>query len=90
LEGSWSSVAARLLGAALLQSEKLIAQINEGHVAALASKFEIEQAAIKGQSLFDVADLERHMVEADRTRISGFGHGVLQHVALSRGKPSFA
>ena len=54
---------------------------------ALASKFEIEQAAIEGQSLFNVADLERHMVEADRTRFSVFGHGALQHVALNRGKP---
>ena len=34
-----------------------------------------------------VADLERHMVEADRTRFSVFGHGALQHVALNRGKP---
>jgi hypothetical protein len=46
------------------ERKNLIAQINEGHVAALASKFEIEQAAIEGQSLFDVANPERHMVEA--------------------------
>ena len=56
-------------------------------VAAPASKFEIEQPAIEGQSLFDVADLKHHMVEAYRTRFSVFGHGALQHFALNRGKP---
>jgi hypothetical protein len=76
----------RGLVAAFLQSEKLIAQINKGHVAAPASKFEIEQPAIEGQSLFDVADLKHHMVEAYRTRFSVFGHGAPQHFALNRGK----
>jgi hypothetical protein len=48
------------LSAALLQREKLVTQINEGRGAAFAPKLEVEQSTIEGQSLSDVADLERH------------------------------
>ena len=58
-----AAVIGRLL-AALLQGDELVAEIDEGHVIALAAQFELEQPAPEGQRLLDVADLERYMVEA--------------------------
>ena len=53
------------LGAALLQREELVAQIDEGRSLALAAKLEVEQATVESQSLFDVTDLESDMVETN-------------------------
>src|SRR6185436_15851313 len=47
------------LPAAVLQREELVAQIDEGRILALAAQLEVEQPAVEGQRLFDVADLER-------------------------------
>src|SRR5262245_9500350 len=63
------------LGAALLQRQELIAQIDEGRGLALAAQLELEQAAVKGQRLLDVADLEGDMVETDGARFSWLRHG---------------
>src|SRR5262249_37736001 len=65
------------LGAPLLQSQELIAQIDEGRGLALAAQLELEQAAVKGQRLLDVTDLEGDMVETDGARFSWLRHGAL-------------
>src|SRR5215469_17867834 len=63
------------LGAALLQREELIAQIDERRGLALAAQFEVEQAAVERQRLLDVADLESDVVETDGARFPCFRHG---------------
>ena len=68
-----AAVIGRLL-AALLQGDELIAEIDEGHVVALAAQFELEQPAPEGQRLLDVADLQRDMVEAHDARFCGLCH----------------
>src|SRR5262249_4806060 len=60
------------LGAALLQREKLVAQIDERRGLALSAQLELEQTAVEGQRLLDVADLERDMVETDGARFPCF------------------
>jgi hypothetical protein len=69
------------LSPALLQREELVAQVDKGRSAALAPKFKIEQSTVERQSLFNVTDLERYMVETDRARFSCFNHGTLQQFA---------
>jgi hypothetical protein len=59
-----------------LKREELVAQIDEGRCAALAAKFELEQSTVESQSLFNVADLERYVVETDCASFSCFSHGV--------------
>lgn len=66
------------LGAALLQREELVAQIDEGRCLALAAKLEVEQATIEGQSLFDVTNFDSDMVETDGTRFLCFRHKASQ------------
>ena len=51
-----SPVVAGLL-AAFMKGKKLIAQIDESGMFALAPQCEFEQAAVEGQSLLDFADL---------------------------------
>src|SRR5262245_9507012 len=65
------------LGAALRQPQELIAQIYEGRGLAPAAQLELEQAAVKGQRLLDVADLEGDMVETDGARFFWLRHGAL-------------
>lgn len=52
----------------------------KAEVGALAPKFEVEQSTIERQSLFDITDLERYMIEANGTCFSCFGHGALQQL----------
>src|SRR5262249_53712412 len=66
------------LGAALLQREELVAQIDERRGLALSAQLELEQTAVEGQRLLDVADLERDMVETDGARFACFRHGSLR------------
>jgi hypothetical protein len=56
------------LRTALLQREELVAQIDECRSLALTAKFEVEQATVERQGLFDVTDLESDMIETDGTR----------------------
>src|SRR6516225_2061810 len=63
------------LGAALLQRQELIAQIDERRGLALAAQFELEQAAIERQRLLDIADLESDVVETDGARFFWLRHG---------------
>jgi hypothetical protein len=55
----------------------LVAQIDEGRSGALAPKFEIEQSTVEGQSLFNITDFERDVVEANGARFSCFNHGAV-------------
>jgi hypothetical protein len=66
------------LPAALLQRNELVAQIDERRGLALAAQLELEQTAVEGQRLLDVADLERNMVETDGARFPCFRHGSLR------------
>ena len=56
-----------------------VAKIDEGRSAALAPKFEIEQSTVERQSLFNVTDLERYVVETNGARFSCFSHGTLDN-----------
>ena len=56
------------LGAALLEREELIAQIDESRGLAPTANLEVEQAAVKCERLLDIADLEGDMVETDGAR----------------------
>jgi hypothetical protein len=56
------------LSAALLEREKLIAQIDEGRGLVPAAKLEVEQAAVKRERLVDIADFESDVVETDGAR----------------------
>ena len=69
-----SPIVAGLL-AAFLKGKKLIAQIDESGVLALAAQREFKQSAVGGQSLLDVADLERDVVQSDSAGFAGLGHG---------------
>ena len=78
-EAKMAAVVGRLR-AALLQGEELIAQIDEGRGLALAAQLEIEQAAVEGERLLDIADLESDMVETDGARFPCFRHGGLRQL----------
>ena len=58
------------LSSAFLQCQELVAQIDEGRIAALATKFEVEQSTVERQSLFDITDFERYVVETNGARFS--------------------
>ena len=58
------------LSSAFLQCQELVAQIDEGRIGALATKFEIEQSTVERQSLFDITDFERYVVETKGARFS--------------------
>jgi hypothetical protein len=58
---------------AFLKREKLIAQVDEGGVFALAAQREFEQAAVEGQSLLDITDLKRDVVQSDGASFAGHG-----------------
>jgi hypothetical protein len=55
----------------------LVAQIDEGRGGALAPKLESEQPTVEGQSLFNITDFERDVVEANGACFSCFNLGVL-------------
>jgi hypothetical protein len=67
------------LSSAFLQCQELVAEINEGRSAAFAAKFEIEQSTVERQSLFDIVNFERYVVEANGARFSIVNHGTLHH-----------
>src|SRR5262249_48201099 len=73
-QAEMTAVVSRLL-TALLQGKELVAPIDERRRGALATQFEIEQAAIESQSFFDIADFEGDVVETDGTCFFSFGHG---------------
>lgn len=59
-----------------------IAQIDESGVLALATQREFKQAAVEGQSLLDVADLERDVVQSNSAGFAGLGHGGCLQMSL--------
>jgi hypothetical protein len=62
---------------ALLERKELVSQIDERHGLAFASKFEVEQATVEGQSRFDVTDFESNMIETDHACLLCLGHRAL-------------
>jgi hypothetical protein len=68
------------LSSAFLQCEALVAQVDEGRSAALATKLEVEQSTVESQSLFDIADFKRYVVETNGARFSCFSHGTLHQL----------
>src|SRR5258708_10955306 len=73
-------VLARLLGARFHQGDELITHVDEGLALAFAAQRELEDLAVEGKRLLDVADLERDVVHADqfwfpRLRLRDLVHG---------------
>ena len=52
---------------ALGEREELVAHVDEGHPGDAAPQLELEQPAVEGERLVDRADLEREMIDPDRT-----------------------
>ena len=67
-----TTLVGRLL-APLLESNELVAEIDEGHGVALAAQLEREEPAVERQRLIDVADLDRNVIDADKPRFLSFG-----------------
>src|SRR5262245_14875650 len=80
----------RRLGTGLLQREELVAQIDKGRAAAFAAKLEIEQSTVERQGLFDIIDLERHVVETNRGSFSCVDHGSLHRLRLTAHRSQLA
>src|SRR6185312_9612206 len=56
--------------------DELIAHVDEGVALTLAAQREVEDPAIPGQRLVDIADLDCDMVDADQPRLLCFGHAL--------------
>src|SRR5260370_21384259 len=54
--------------------DELVAHVDEGVTLALAAQVEIEDPPVPIESLVDVADLDRDMIDADEPRLLSFGH----------------
>ena len=54
--------------AALYQGEELVAQVDEGSTPQPPAQPEVEQSAVEGERFLDGADLERDVVQTDRSR----------------------
>ena len=65
------------LNSAFLQCEELVAQIDKSRSAALAAKLEVEQTTVKSQSLLNITDFQRYVVQTNGTRLLCFSHGAL-------------
>src|SRR4026209_506951 len=65
------------LGTTFLKRQELIAQIDKGGSSALAPQFKVEQSTIEGQSLADVTDFERYVVETNRLVRSKIDRGAI-------------
>src|SRR5512143_318967 len=51
------------LSSASLQCEKLVAQIDESRSGAPAAELEVKQTTVKSQSLLNITDFQRYVVE---------------------------
>ena len=57
------------LSASLAERDELIADVNESHApAGAATQLQIEEPPVPVERLIEIADLERHMVDADEPR----------------------
>src|SRR6267154_5921011 len=54
--------------------DELVAHVDERAALAAAAQVEIEDLAIPVERLVDVADLDRHMVDADQPRLLPIAH----------------
>ena len=66
-----------MLGAALHQVDELIAELDKGVTRPFRAQGEVEDLAVKGKGLVDIADLEGDVVDADETRLAGVGTAVI-------------
>ena len=57
------------LSSAFLQCKELVAQIDESRSGALAAKLEIEQSTAESQSLLNITDFQRYVVETNGARL---------------------
>src|SRR5438270_3660625 len=65
------------LAAALLKRQELVAKVDESRILAPAAQLEIEQAAIEGQRLVDIANFEGDVIEPDCASLLGLRHELL-------------
>jgi len=67
------------LGAVFAQLKELVTQIDKGATLSFSPQGKIEDCAIELERFFDIADLEHHVIDAERARFTGaftlFGHG---------------
>src|SRR4029078_1927090 len=63
------------VGTTFLNCQELIAQRDKGESSALTHQFKVEQSTIEGQSLANVSDFERYVVETNSTRFFCIIHG---------------
>jgi hypothetical protein len=71
------------LSSTFLQCDELVAQVDEGRVGAFATKLEVEQLTVEGQSLFDITNFQGYVIETNGARSSCFNHGTLHQVKES-------
>src|SRR5205085_6103668 len=61
------------------QVNELVAHVDEGAALVLAAQVEVENLAVPGQRLVDIADLDRDMVDADQPGLLAVAHLILPH-----------
>lgn len=66
-----------MLGAALHQIDELIAELDKGVARPFSAQSEVEDLAVKGKGLVDIADLEGDVIDADELRPAGVGAAVV-------------
>src|SRR5881275_3725454 len=59
------------------QIDELVAHVDKGGALAAAAQIELEDLAVPVQRLVDVADLDRHMVDADQPGLLAVAHLIL-------------
>ena len=62
-----TSIVSRL-SSAFLQCEELVAQIDKSRSGALAAKLEVKQSSLESQSLIDITDFHRYVVQTNGVR----------------------
>ena len=62
------AVAVGRLAAALGEGDELVARVDEGHPGRAAAQAQLEDLAVEGERLVEVADLEGDVVDADEPR----------------------
>jgi hypothetical protein len=73
------------LAPSLLEGDELVAHVHERHPRRPPAQGQVEDPAVEGERLVDVADLERHVVDAHQA--GALGHGASQLSASASSPP---
>ena len=63
--------------------DELVAELDEGVARSFAAQRKVKNLAVEIESLVDIADLERDVVDADKPRFLGIGLAGLAHLRPS-------